>query len=61
MSCSNPFNHAIEEVKKTLSKSYVVPIQRKDWYDLVSNYETDFDEVDDENEFLRPGKCSMNC
>ena len=61
MSCSNPFNHAIEEVKGTFSKSYGVPIQRKDWYDLVSNYETDFDEVDDENEFLRPGKCSMNC
>ena len=46
MSCGNPFKHAIEDVKKTFSKSCGVPMQGNDWCDLVSNYETDFDEVD---------------
>ena len=41
MSCGNPFKHAIEDVKKTFSKSCGVPIQGNDWCDLVSNYETD--------------------
>ena len=49
MSCGNPFKHAIEDVKETFSKSCGVPIQGNDWCGLVSNYETDFDEVDYEN------------
>ena len=59
MSCGNPFKHAIEDVKKTFSKSCGVPIQGNDWCDLVSNYATDFDEVDYENECLQFGICSM--
>ena len=51
MSCGNPFKHAIEDVKETFSKSCGVPVQGNDWCDLVSNYETNLDEVDYENEF----------
>ena len=58
MSCGNPFKHAIEDVKETFSKSCGVPI-KNDWCDLVSNYETDFDEVDYENECLQ-FNCSMD-
>ena len=35
-------------------------MQGNDWCDLVSNYETDFDEVDYENECLQFGNCSMD-
>ena len=60
MACGNPFKHAIEDVKETFSKSCGVPIQGNDWCGLVSNYETDFDEVDYENECLQFGICSMD-
>ena len=60
MSCGNPFKHAIEDVKETFSNSCGVPIQGNDWCDLVSNYATDFDGVDYENECLQFGNCSMD-
>ena len=60
MSCGNPFKHAIEDVKEIFSKSCGVPMEGNDWCDLVSNYETDFDEVDYENECLQFGNCSMD-
>ena len=37
-----------------------VPIQENNWCDLVSNYETDFDEVDYENKCLQFENCSMD-
>ena len=42
---------------ETLSKSFEVAIQWKDWCDLVSNYDNDFDDVDFDNEFLQFGNC----
>ena len=60
MSWGNPFKNSIEDLKETFSKSCGIPIQRKDLCDLVSNYETDFNEVDYENEWLQFGNCSMN-
>ena len=50
MSWGNPFKNSIEDLKETFSKSCGIPIQGNDWFDLVSNYETDFNEVDYENE-----------
>ena len=49
MSCCNSFKHPIKDVKETFSKSCGVIVQGNDWCDLVSNDETDFDEVDYEN------------
>ena len=59
MSCGNPFKHAIEDAKETFSESCRVPNQGNDWCDLVSNYETDFDAVEYENECLQFGNCTM--
>ena len=55
MSCGNLFKHTIEDVKETFSKSRGVPIQGNDWCGLISHYETDFDEIDYENECLQFG------
>ena len=60
MSCGNPCKHVIQDSKETFSKSCRVLIQRNDWCDLVSNYETDVDEINYENEFLEFGICSMD-
>ena len=46
MSYGNPFKHAIEDVKETFSKSCGIPIQGNVCCNLISNYETDVDEVD---------------
>ena len=43
-------------ILKILWSSY----SRERWCGLVSNYETDFDEVDYENECLQFGICSMD-
>ncbi len=59
MSCGNTFKHQIEDVIKTFSKSCGVPMQGNDWCDLVSNYETDFDELDFKGECLKSGNCSV--
>ena len=53
MTCGNPFKYAIENFKQTFSKSFGVPSQGNDWCDFVSNDETDFDEIDFENECLQ--------
>ena len=50
MSCGNPFKHAIANIKEIFSKACGVPVQGNDWCNLVSNYESDFNEVDHENE-----------
>ncbi len=59
MSCAKPFKHAIEDVKEIFSNFCGIPIQSNDWCDLVSNYETDFNAVDHENECLKFGNCDM--
>ena len=60
MSCGKPFKHAIEDVKETFSQSCGIPIQGNDWCDLVSTYETDFYEVNYENECLLFGNSSFD-
>ena len=49
------FKHAKEDVKEMFPKSCGVHIQAKNWCNLVSSHNNDFDEVDYENECFKFG------